>query len=122
MTKGVHHIDLGPWPPALVLIADRAAYGRFMRSQCGKHPFQPFPKPRGGLCTELKNEAGDLLLVIAIGAQPDSIELAASLAHEATHAMRWILEYVSEREPGAETQAYLVEHIVKQGLKALANG
>jgi uncharacterized protein YjaZ len=57
-----------------------------------------------------------LLLLMGIGPHPNRDELAVTLAHEATHAMRWILEHAGEKQPGTECEAYLVEHIVRQAL------
>jgi hypothetical protein len=116
--KGIHWIDLGQWPPALAVTGDKRAYNRLMRDRQCPNP-QPFPRPRHGLCQHMENEEGETLFVIALGEYADKIEQAAALAHEATHAMRWILEEAGEKEPGTETQAYLVEHIVAHGLKAL---
>ena len=117
--KGVHWIDLGPWPTGLAVTNDKRAYGKFMRAK--KVPnAQPFPRPRHGLCKHMENDVGEAFFVIALGKFDDKIEMAASLAHEATHAMRWILEFVGEKKPGTETEAYLVEHIVKNGLKAIS--
>jgi hypothetical protein len=113
--KHVFPIDLGQWPQACCLITDKRAYGRFMRDH-GIGEARPFPPEGGGSCqTITKGEC--CKVIIAIGPHPDWDELAVTLSHEATHAMRWILEHVGETEPGAETQAYLVGHIVRQALK-----
>lgn len=60
------------------------------------------------------------MILICIGEPGDAYELAITLAHEAVHAMRWIFENVGENRPGTETEAYLVEHIMRHGPKALA--
>lgn len=114
--KGVHWVDLGQWPQALAVIADKRAYNRFMRSKGISQP-KTFPGRNGGLCQTLER-GSNCILVIAIGDQ-DQDELPVTVAHEATHAMRWILEHVGEDRPGIETEAYLVEHIVRGALKAL---
>ena len=67
----------------------------------------------------MEDGAGAVMFVITVGKQDSRIELADTLAHEATHAMRWLLEHVGEKEPGTETEAYLVGHIVKRSLMAL---
>lgn len=118
--KGLHWIDLGPWPTALAVTSDHKAYDKFHKGRCCD--WQPFPRPEHGLCTHMTHENGQSFFIIALGKFKDPIERAASLAHEATHAMRWVLEFVGEKEPGTETQAYLVEHIVKHGLRALVDG
>lgn len=118
--KGVHEIDLGQWPPALVIIADKRAYKRFEKSHCAPgSEVTPFPGENAGACQKW-TDGPKCLLVITVGPQENQIELAGTLAHEATHAMRWLFEHICEHSPGLEAQAYLVEHIVRGGLKALA--
>jgi hypothetical protein len=119
--KGVHRVDLGQWPPALFVIGERRAYQRFMRAHCGgkaaDHP--PFPAPNGGHCQKLVQDRACIFLIV-VGEQRNRDELAITLAHEATHAMRWLFEHIDEKRPGTEAESYLVEHIVRGGLKAFA--
>jgi hypothetical protein len=117
--KGLHRIDLGQWPQAMYVTDDKRTYNRFIRERQGKVT-DPFPPSNGGNCQMMTQKStGSCIFLIAVGPQDDAIELATTLAHEATHAMRWLLEHVGEDSPGTETQAYLVEHIVREGLKAL---
>lgn len=117
--KGVHPIDLGQWPPACRLFTDKRSYNRFHKEQTGQAPPIPFPPANGGCCLQLSHPDGRAWLMIAVGPQDSRDELSVTLAHEATHAMRWILGHAGEGEPGTETEAYLVEHIVRQALAAL---
>lgn len=119
--KGLHRIDLGQWPPALFITADKRAYNRFMREKQGVE-FTKFPRARGGSTEFMKNKAGDCVVMIAIGPNNDGNELVATLAHEAVHAKQFILDYVGEKTPGIETEAYLVEHIVRRALELLRPG
>lgn len=118
--KGQHRIDLGQWPPACYLFTEKRAFNHYHRQQTGTEPPLPFPPKDGGCCLHMENPSGEAILMIAIGKSSSRDELAITLAHEATHAMRWILEHAGEDSPGTETEAYLVEHIVRQGLAALA--
>lgn len=118
--KGVHWVDLGPWPPALVIVTDKAAYRRLSKQRCGEHaPKHLFPGANAGRCEEWKGDGADLLLVISVGPQKDDIELAGTLAHEAAHAVRWLFRHIGEHEPGLESEAYLIEHIVRHGMRAI---
>jgi hypothetical protein len=100
--KHCHEIGLGQWPPRMYLIADKRTYNRFMRDKQGPD-FRPFPPRNGGSCEMMKQErTGSCIFVIAVGPQDGRDELAATLAHEATHAMRWILEYAMEQQAGTE--------------------
>lgn len=119
--KGVHYIDLGQWPPALYVTDDKRAYQRFIKKLCGPAAAKcpPFPGTNAGCCQKLADDS-DCVFLISVGPQKDAAELAGTLAHEATHAMRWLFEHIGEHSPGTETEAYLVEHIVRNGLKALA--
>ncbi len=116
--KGIHWIDLGQWPPALAVVSDKRAYQKFMLKHCDTK-VNDFPPRNGGLCRKMV-DGTDCIFLIVVGPQSDPINLACTLAHEATHAMRWIFEQIEEREPGVEAQAYLVEHILRGGLNALA--
>lgn len=119
--KGVHEVELGQWPQRAYVIGDRRSYRNFMIDRCGgkiaDHP--PFPTGGGGSCQKLTS-GHSCVFVICISQQDTLAELACTLAHEATHLMRWLLEHIGEKEPGTETQCYLVEHIVRHGLTALA--
>lgn len=118
--KDIHWIDSGQWPPAIAITNNKKAYQRFMRSHCGgvaaDHP--QFPPFNGGLCQKLV-DGNSCIFLITVGEQADDIELACAVAHEATHLARWLFEHIGEKEPGLESQAYLVEHIVRHGLRAL---
>jgi hypothetical protein len=118
--KGLHRIDLGQWPQLMYVTQDKRAYNRFMREKQGPK-FKPFPPRNGGSCEMMTQESsGSCIFIISVGPQDDATELATTIAHEATHAMRWLLEHIGEHSPGTKTQAYLVEHIVREGLKALS--
>jgi hypothetical protein len=121
--KGAHEIDLGQWPCGMVVITDKRTYNRYIRMMCGKHAVKspPFPETNCGNCQTLE-QPGACFIVISIGKTPDDAERILTLVHEATHAMRYILEHALEKNPGTETEAYLVEHIVRQGMKALSAG
>jgi hypothetical protein len=117
--KHVHVVDLGQWPPACAIIGNKRAYHRFMRGKCGGDAkVHRFPKPNAGHC-EMLAHGQECWFVIAVGAHEFGSELACTLAHEATHLMRWLFEHIGEKAPGTEAEAYLVEHIVREGLKAL---
>jgi hypothetical protein len=117
--KGLHEIDLGQWPQRMYVTADKRAYNRFCREKQGKVE-QPFPPQDGGNCQMMTQEStGWCVFLIAMGPWSSTLELASNLAHEATHAQRWLLEHVGEHSPGTETQAYLVGHIVREGMAAL---
>lgn len=120
--KGVHWIDLGQWPASLAVITDSRTYGRFLRQKCGKsyRACPAFPKSNAGICQMLEGPEGTIVL-ISIGKTADPAERILTLVHEATHAMRWVLENAAEASPGTETEAYLVEHIVRHGLEAIAD-
>ena len=121
--KGVHWLDLGQWPAALALIDGKRAHRQFMAKQCGDHAREcaAFPRANCGTTTTLEDQAtGKCIIVIAIGKTEDATEKVCTLVHESVHAMRFILEHAAEKSPGTETEAYLTEHIVKQGLKVIA--
>lgn len=116
--KGVYEIDLGQWPAAAFLITDKRSFAGFHRKRTGINPPTPFPSRNGG-CTIYLEDEPYAIMIIAIGPQADRDEFAITLAHEATHTMQWVLDHAGEQKPGTETQAYLVEHIVRQCLKAV---
>jgi hypothetical protein len=119
--KGVHWIDTGQWPSALAFVKDEAAYRRVMHAHCGKDcELRAWPHRDGGFCQQLADDTGKSVILIGMGKQKNKTEAALTAAHEATHAMRWILAHAAENEPGTETEAYLVEHIMRGVLNALA--
>lgn len=117
MNRGLHWICLGPWPAALAITSDEAAYNRWVKrnstpSACA------FPKACGWT-QKFARDDGTMVIMIAIAPKMRREGIIISLAHEATHAMRWILDHAEEKTPGIEAEAYLVEHIVREGMKRL---
>lgn len=51
--------------------------------------------------------------VIGIGKDADPIEVVSTLAHEAVHVKQGWMEYISESEPSAEFEAYVVQAIMR---------
>jgi hypothetical protein len=117
--KGVHWLGLGQWPCNLAVVGDEAAYERFRKAYCGNSMALDFPRRGAGNCQQMENAAGDMMLLIAVGKQPSRTEMMLTIAHEAVHAMRFILQFVGEHSPGTETEAYLVEHISRAAFAAL---
>lgn len=76
--------------------------------------------PSGGGCCHRLVKNGMMVLIISMADKrfPKN-ETAAIIAHEATHAMRFIMEKIGEDEPGLEQEAYLVQQIVQDCLYAL---
>lgn len=76
--------------------------------------------PTGGACCHKMTRAGMMVLIISmIDKRWPKNETAAIIAHEATHATRFIMEKIGEEYPGFEQEAYLVQQIVQDCLYAL---
>lgn len=118
--KGVHWIDLGQWPCRLAFVADEKGFARFNQAFCDGTIEPGYPKTDGGCCYKLQNPAGEPLFLLAVGKASSRNQRACTIAHEAVHVMQFVLEHLGEEKPGIETQAYLVEHVLRNALQAVS--
>jgi hypothetical protein len=63
---------------------------------------------------------GNNIAIVCIPIYPDKdgVEVAALLVHEGVHVLQDYFEYIGETEPGKETQAYAMQAISEQLLRA----
>lgn len=83
-----------------------------------------FVTPGAAACTHTftKSSSNDFTQIVTISeaaARGKSMEqVAAMLAHEATHVWQENKEWMREKEPGHEIEAYAIQYITQQLLRA----
>lgn len=78
--------------------------------------------PGHGNCTTFENSNGDMTIVISIHydkmKKSPKHALHEALAHECSHAVDAIIDYIHDNEPSTEMRAYMLGWLVREGAKA----
>jgi hypothetical protein len=110
-----HWISLGILPTHLGFAPSEKAWNRTMK----RLGVKGLPYPASAGCLTRFERDGSLTLIMTLGDAFDSkvsrVQVAALIAHEATHAKQMICEKIGETNPSMEFEAYLVQAIF-QGL------
>lgn len=61
------------------------------------------------------HHTGEIACIVCLAKKPkDVVDLAAIVAHEATHVWQRFCQHIGESKPGMETEAYAIQYIVWQ--------
>ena len=68
----------------------------------------------------LTSEKGNRASIVCIPVKPEmeGVEVATLLVHEAVHVLQDYLDFIGETQVGRETQAYAIQHISAQLMRA----
>jgi hypothetical protein len=111
------HIDychMGPWPIYVGFTTSKKAFAKEMkRLDLGKVDF--LARSSANATTHhLHAEDGAPCCVITLDKTGGAIEqIASMIAHEAVHVAQYAFEQFGEENPGRESEAYFVQHIVQ---------
>jgi hypothetical protein len=118
MMKRVAEMKARPYPVNIAVVDNEAALKRFC-----KRKGMPYIDPDGGYAVTISMESETafwVLMVFPENMQDDEDVCPASvIAHECMHAVQNTFEYVGERKPSHEAQAYLLDSFVKFCMKSL---
>ena len=119
--KRVEYFDAGQWPIHIGFTASEKAFKRELkRLQCEDTNF--LNSDHASATTHfLDGSEGSFCAIICLGScdNYDMSQVAALLAHEATHVAQRLWRRIGEHEPGDEAEAYLVQFITQQCLNEL---
>lgn len=116
--RTVAYSDMGIFPLYLGFTTSRKAFAREMkRLEVDDCSF--LPNDHSAAATHYLTNRDMLVVIIAMPkAKGKSQEQVAGLiAHEATHVAQQLWEHIGEKQPGAEAEAYLVQHITQFALQ-----
>jgi hypothetical protein len=121
----VTYINPGPFPVYLGLITSENVYLDEMK-RLKVDRFEHWC-PGSGRCYALEGDDGNGLIVLIVLNKPTIKALPVDermnvCVHEAVHAYQYIRDYIEERSPGAEMEAYTIAWIAQQAFLTLTNG
>lgn len=118
MATGRNYIDMGSWFCYLCFCFNQKEFEKETKRLTGK-PMQFLPgKNTYGDMFEAKSErTNHPLYIISVSPRITTIDgVAGVIAHEASHVADRIFAYIGEEKVGTETRAYLIQHIVVNGM------
>ena len=121
MGSKIDYFPMGPWPVCVAFTRDQKAF----KAEVARLGFPDGPDlipGNGGNAGTHRVPVSPLTFIITM--QPDTRQLlprqvAALIAHEATHVARWFFKSIGEKKPSAEAQAYFVQYIVQGCLELI---
>lgn len=110
----IHYFPMGPWPIYVGFTQSRKAFAREMkRLKVSGVPF--LGSTHANATTHFLDKSGALTAIITLGSTKGASteQVAAMIAHEAVHVAQELWVNTGEKRPGAEAEAYLVQHVTQ---------
>lgn len=121
MAKDMEWFDMGPIPIYFGVCFSEAAFEREMKRLHLKD--SPEFLSKDAACHYLTNPEQQDAVIIAFDPAKvrgkSQAQIAAILAHEASHCADFAIESMGDAEPSGEMRAYLVQHFTQSALAAL---
>lgn len=118
--KGVHYLNMGPWPGFIGLVFDDKPFAAEMKRLDVRADVKMLAHERAGATLhEFVSPKGSCVWLLALGSvKGKSREMVAGLvAHEAVHIVQFMREELGDI--GREGEAYLVQMVVQEALQIL---
>lgn len=124
MTKWLSD-PLMPLPVQLALFVDESSYRREMRRLKINGADEFVPKDANACCHYFENDKTYITYVtVCVNREKMSgksgVEIASIIVHEAVHVYQECIEYIVEKNPGKEFEAYSIQHISEQLMREYA--
>lgn len=121
--KGVHYLNMGPWPGFIGLVFDDKAFQAEMKRLDIPREVKMLGHSRAGATLhEFVSPKGDCVWLLALGPTKGRTkeQIAGLVAHEAMHIIQFMqAELAGGKSLGAEAEAYLMQMIVQEALQIL---
>lgn len=121
--KGVHYLNMGPWPGFIGLVFDDKAFQAEMKRLDVRADVKMLLHERAGATLhEFVSPKGDCVWMLALGPVKGRTkeQIAGLVAHEAMHIIQFMqAELAGGKSLGDEAEAYLVQMIVQEALQIL---
>ncbi len=114
---------LMPLPVQLALFVDKKSYFREMRRLKINGADEFVPRDANACCHYFVNDRnGYTYVTVCVDrerlSEKSGIEIVALIVHEAVHVWQECAEYLGEKNPGREFEAYSIQHISEQLMKS----
>ena len=121
-TSKPSYVSMGPYPGWVGIAFDAATFRREMK-RLGVENVPEFVSPGAHATTHRFEHPGhgEMNLVgfdAKVGKGRKPVEIYGLLVHEAVHCKQHVFENMGEDQPGAEQEAYLVQHIAQTFMRA----
>jgi hypothetical protein len=114
---------LMPMPIYLALFVDAESYFRETRRLKIKGADEFVSRDANACCHFFENDKnGSTTVMVCVDLEKmkekSPIEVACKIVHEAVHVYQECMEYIGEKNPGREFEAYSIQHISEQLMKS----
>lgn len=119
--KRIHYLNTGPWPWYIGFTTDEAAFQREMKRLKVKDAGPGVKSGSNAATHHFVNGSTNMAIIVMHPPtrKASKEQYASLLAHEAVHVVQEMREKLGEL--GLEAEAYLVQHIVQEGLQVAWN-
>ena len=102
------------YAPYMALCTDEAGYRRMLKKLGMTPDSEPWCKPgRANVRTLEAQRSKDIVLLVCIDpADYDPIVIVSMLVHEATHMKQRTMEFIGEKHPSDEFEAYVMQNLI----------
>jgi hypothetical protein len=113
----IPYCNMGSWPCYVGFTTSQKAFKRETKRICPSESIPFLGSNRANATTHFLAKDGCTTAIITMqspkAAKTSFEQYAALVAHEAVHVAQQIFRDIGEKEPGDETEAYFVQHIVQ---------
>lgn len=117
MKTEIRYFDTGPLPFFFGVCFSEAAFKRELGRFSIPHNTPWCPKD-GATDAFTNSDTGALVVIVSIRPVSKSTGLPGLAAHEASHALHFLLDHMGESKMGDETQAYTLQWMVDRIIEA----
>lgn len=114
-------LDQGWQPTGIAFIPSAEAWEVAMKQFNSNDPFPIDGMNSFGVTKWLVNDktgASVILVVMNDAISGDPVEVVSTLVHEAVHVWQFACEHMGEEKPGIEMEAYGIQHITRELIRA----
>lgn len=120
-TDKVSYLDMGQWPVYVGFTTSESAFKKELK-RLGAGNTEFVKDDFADASTHfLHSDKGNHAAIIALKEKNDWVldQVAALVAHEATHVAQWVFDCIGEDKAGKETEAYLIQYVTQHCLGCL---
>lgn len=113
-------IDRGWQPVAIGFVPNKSAWKKSMKGLNCNEPW-PMTNNSVGHTQWLHNSiTGEAVILVSLTDkhERDAFEIISTITHEAVHVWQFLCQSIGEKSPGIEMEAYAIQHIAGELIKA----
>lgn len=111
----IAYFPMGQWPAYVGFTMSPKAFRREMKRLKVDGPPAFLLRATADATTHFLEKNGVMTFIVAMrkSGKRAPEQVAGVISHEAMHIIQWLWAELGEREPGKESEAYLMQHIVQ---------